>query len=194
MDAALGLMWEENYGSVTIDDICGRADVRKGSFYHFFESKSDLAVAAVDRLWLDTWQPELDRAFSASVEPIARLKGYLAGIHAKQSEIATRHGKVLGCPICSVGSEVSTSDPVLGGKLREIFSNKIRYYESAIRDAVAEGSIEACDPHERAVSLMGLIEGIVAQARIMNDLEILRRLPQMGLDLLRAKVAVAAGH
>ena len=30
--AALDLMWEESYGAVTIDDICQRADVKKGSF------------------------------------------------------------------------------------------------------------------------------------------------------------------
>jgi TetR/AcrR family transcriptional repressor of nem operon len=192
MDAALALIWEESYGAVTIDDICTRADVRKGSFYHFFESKSDLAVAAVDRLWREKWQPELDRAFSPTVGPLERVRGYLAGIHAKQAETALRHGKVLGCPICSVGSEVSTGDPVLSGKLREIFSHKIRYYESAIREALSAGLVEACDPHQRAMSLMGLIEGLVAQARIMNDAEVLRSLPQMGLDLLRPKAAAAA--
>ena len=32
MSAALDLIWEESYGAVTIDDICKRADVKKGSF------------------------------------------------------------------------------------------------------------------------------------------------------------------
>jgi len=31
MEAALDLIWEESYGAVTIDDICKRADVKKGS-------------------------------------------------------------------------------------------------------------------------------------------------------------------
>jgi len=39
---------EEGYGVVTIDDICQRAGVKKGSFYYFFESKSALAVAALE--------------------------------------------------------------------------------------------------------------------------------------------------
>jgi TetR/AcrR family transcriptional repressor of nem operon len=30
-DAALDLMWEGSYGSITIDDICQRAEVKKGS-------------------------------------------------------------------------------------------------------------------------------------------------------------------
>ena len=45
MDAALDLIWEESYGAVTIDDICKRADVKKGSFYYFFDSKAALATA-----------------------------------------------------------------------------------------------------------------------------------------------------
>ena len=50
MTAALDLIWSESYGAVTIDDICQRAEVKKGSFYYFFESKSDLAVAAHSRM------------------------------------------------------------------------------------------------------------------------------------------------
>ena len=38
MAAALDLTWEESYGAITIDDICRRAGVKKGSFYYFFES------------------------------------------------------------------------------------------------------------------------------------------------------------
>ena len=49
MTAALDLMWEESYGAVSIDDICQRANVKKGSFYYFFDSKSELAVAALER-------------------------------------------------------------------------------------------------------------------------------------------------
>ena len=64
---------------------------------------------------------------------------------------------------------------------------KRRYYESALRDAVAQDVIEPCDPAEEALALFALIEGLVSQARINNDPEILRRLPAMALGLLRVK-------
>ena len=189
MAAALDLMWEESYGAITIDDICRRADVKKGSFYYFFDSKSDLAVAAVDRLWNEKWKPNLDTVFSPAVEPLKRITGYLETIYAKQVESKEKSGKVLGCPVCSLGSEISTQDEKLGAKVREVCGRKRRYYESAIRDAVADGSIEPCDPVEKAASLVGLIEGVVSQGRIMNDPEVIRHLPAMALDLLRAKFA-----
>jgi len=53
--------------------------------------------------------------------------------------------------------------------VREILSRKRRYYESTIRDAVAQGVIEPCDPAEEAIAFFGLIEGMVSQARIMDD-------------------------
>ncbi|SRR5258708_5312970 len=192
MDAALDLIWEESYGAITIDDICKRADVKKGSFYYFFSSKSDLAVAALERMWAQTWKPRMDQSFSPSVDPLTRLTTYLESIYQKQVEVKQQHGKVLGCPIVSVGSETSTGEVDVNGKIREILNRKRRYYESAIRDALADGLIEPCDPAEKAGALAGLIEGIVCQCRIMNDPEVARTLPETALRMLGAKQPAAA--
>ncbi|HCU50381.1 MAG TPA: TetR family transcriptional regulator, partial [Micromonosporaceae bacterium] len=35
--AACELMLSRGYGSIGVAEICARADVKKGSFYHFFE-------------------------------------------------------------------------------------------------------------------------------------------------------------
>jgi TetR/AcrR family transcriptional repressor of nem operon len=187
MDAALALMWEESYGSVTIDDICQRADVKKGSFYYFFKSKAELAVAALEKLWKEQWKPTLDACFSPSTDPLVRLRNYFDTIYAHQVDIKARYGKVLGCPVCTVGSEVSTQEVDVSAAIRDIVSRKQRYYQSAIRDALAQGVIEPCDPVEESLALFALLEGLVSQARIMNDPEVLRRLPSMALSMLRVK-------
>jgi AcrR family transcriptional regulator len=49
LDTAIDLIWEQSYGAVSVDVICERAGTKKGSFYHFFPSKSDLTVAAIER-------------------------------------------------------------------------------------------------------------------------------------------------
>jgi len=192
LDAILKLMWEDSFGSVTIDDICAEAKVKKGSFYYFFESKIDLAAEALERLWLTEWKPSLDEKFSPSVDPLKRITSYLEHAYLKQCEVKQRTGKTLGCPLCSVGSEVSTQESKVAQKTREILARKRRYWESAIRDAVAEGSVEACDPAEKAASLMGLVEGVVSQARIMNDPSLMQNLPQVVLHFLRAKSPLPA--
>ena len=43
MEAVLELIWTGSYGSTTIDQICEKAGVKKGSFYYFFDSKAELA-------------------------------------------------------------------------------------------------------------------------------------------------------
>ena len=187
MDASLGLMWEESYGAVTIDDICKRAGVRTGSFYYFYKSKAHLAVAALEKLWNEEWKPHLDQLFSSSLEPLDRLNGYLQGIHACAAEQKEKRGKFLGCPIFSVGSEVSTQEVDVTATVRDIISRKRRYYESAIRDAAAQGAIEPCDAADQATALFGLIEGMVGEARIMNDPDVLKKLPESAFRLLRVK-------
>jgi TetR/AcrR family transcriptional repressor of nem operon len=51
MDAVTELIWHGSYGTTTIDHICEKAGVKKGSFYYFFDSKCDLAAAALDSMW-----------------------------------------------------------------------------------------------------------------------------------------------
>lgn len=187
MAAALDLIWEESYGAVTIDDICKRAAVKKGSFYYFFDSKAQLAVAALEKLWSDEWKPRMDEYFSASIEPLDRLRGYLAAVYARQVELKKKNGRVLGCPVSSVGSEVSTHDCDICTKIREMLVRKRRYLESAIREAMADGTIEPGDAVKRTTVLASFVEGMMAQARIMNDPEILRDLSSMGLEILRVR-------
>ncbi len=187
--AALDLIWEDSYGAVTIDQICQRAQVKKGSFYYFFTSKSELTVAALEQLWTEKWKPRFDSIFSPSAEPLARLAGHLDFVQKANLEGRTRFGKMVGCPVCSIGSEVCTQEPEVGDAVRRLLSRKRRYLESAIRDAVAQGSIEPCDPAQAAQALEALIDGLVSQARIMNDPEPLSRLQAMAFDLLRVKSA-----
>jgi TetR/AcrR family transcriptional repressor of nem operon len=40
-------MWQSSYGTLTIDAICERASVKKGSCYYFFKSKSEHATEAI---------------------------------------------------------------------------------------------------------------------------------------------------
>jgi TetR/AcrR family transcriptional regulator, transcriptional repressor for nem operon len=194
MDAALELIWTQSYGAVTIDHICTKAGVKKGSFYYFFDSKEQLAVAALDRLWNDDWKPKMDEMFSASVEPIERLKTYLLAIYPRAAATKARVGRMLGCPVASVGSEVGTVECAICTKTREIFARKRRYVESAVKDAVADGSLEPGDPIKRSLVLTSFIDGMMMQARAMNDPEILKDLAEMGLEILRIKPLKKAGR
>lgn len=52
LNAALKVIRSKGYSATTLDDICAAADVTKGSFFHHFSGKEDLALAAVTH-WND---------------------------------------------------------------------------------------------------------------------------------------------
>lgn len=184
LDAALDLIWERSYGVVTIDAICEKAGVKKGSFYYFFESKSALAVAALEADWNDCGKQKWDSLFSASTPPLERIRNFFQYAYDAQLALQKEHGKVLGCPCFSVGSETSTQDEPIRLKVQEILQREIRYFESAIRDGQADGSIPSGDASSKAKCLFALFEGSLGQARIQNDLEFLRILPETSLAIL----------
>jgi TetR/AcrR family transcriptional repressor of nem operon len=177
MKAVLELIWEGSYGSTTIDDICEKACVKKGSFYYFFKSKADLAVAALEADW-QTRRPQLDALFSPTVPPLERLRNFCEFAYRKQSEVKKECGCVLGCPLYTLGSEICTQEQKLREKIQEILGYYRTYVESAVRDANAAHLIEAPDAAEKARMIHAYYEGLLTQARIQNDAEVLRELPR----------------
>jgi TetR/AcrR family transcriptional repressor of nem operon len=191
MEAVLELIWTGSYGTTTIDQICEKAGVKKGSFYYFFESKADLAVAAIEAE-CGRMQPELDAIFSPTVPPLDRLRRYYEFGYKLQSEMKVKCGCVLGCPLFTLGSEVSTQESRLQKKVQEILDQKVKYLESAIRDAHAAGLVDAPDATAKAKMLFAYYQGLLTQARINNDLGVLKDAPRGTYQLLGVKEAMAA--
>lgn len=186
MEAVSELLWTGSYGTTTIDQICEKAGVKKGSFYYFFDSKSDLATEALEVGWQEK-KPELDAMFSATVPPLERLRRHCEFSYNFQAEKKKKCGRVLGCPLFSLGAEVSTQEDRLQKRLQEILDLKRKYLESAIRDAHAQGLIHAPDAAAKSRALFAYYEGLLTQARIQNNLEILREAIHGTFDLLGVK-------
>ncbi len=186
MKAVGELIWAGSYGSTTIDQICQKAGVRKGSFYYFFESKEDLAAAAIDSYW-QRRRGELDSIFSPTVPPLERLRRYCEFGYRLQSEIRAQHGCVLGCPLFTLGAEVSTQEDRLRKRIKKIFDQKRKYLESAIRDAHAAGLIHAPDAAAAARVLFAYHQGLLTDARIENNLQIYHEALRGTWELLGVK-------
>jgi TetR/AcrR family transcriptional repressor of nem operon len=194
MQAINQLIWGGSYGSTTIDDICKKAGVKKGSFYYFFESKADLAAAAIDSDWQER-RRELDTIFSPVVPPLERFQRLAEFMYRSQKSVRDMFGRVLGCPLFALGAEVSTREKRLQKKIEEMLGYKRMYLESAIRDAHAAGFISCPDAEQKARVLYTFYQGLLTEARIRNDLEVLRDAGRGALQILgvaeekRAKAA-----
>ena len=187
MEAAMALMWQNGYGAASVDAICERAGAKKGSFYYFFKSKSELAAAALEVDWKKK-RSEMDSIFSPTVPPLERLDRYFDFVYQNLSKVRERcGGAILGCPYVSVGSEVSTQDEIVRSKIDEIMDRKLNYFVSAVRDAAAQEAIVTSDPVAKAKALFSSYQGTVAQARIQNDIELLRDFKNVAKELLGVK-------
>ena len=192
-EAAMDLIWENGYGATSVDAICERTGAKKGSFYYFFKSKSELAAAALEGDWKKR-KADMDTFFSATVPPLERFERYFDYVHDRLAEVQKKCGSILGCPLLSIGSEVSTQNEMLREKVQEILDRKIRYFESAIRDAHSQCLIVAPDAKAKAKGLFACYQGTLAQARIHNDLEPVREFKYLARDILGVTQGVAAGR
>jgi len=190
LQVGFDLIWDSSYGSVSVDDICKRAGINKGSFYHFFPSKADLVVAAYEEHWKEK-RPEMDRIFSPLVPPLERIHNFCEHIYKVQKEKAGQYGHVCGCPYASVGSEIATLDEKIRAKSEQLMNSGRKYVESTIADAIREGSVTVKDPVAAAQRLNTYLLGILLEARVQNDLKVLEGMESTIMDYIGAKTVPA---
>lgn len=77
LEAAFAVIRAKGYTATTVDDLCAKASVTKGAFFHYFKSKDELAVAAANH-----WSDATGAFFAAAPyhqheDPLDRVLGYL---------------------------------------------------------------------------------------------------------------------
>src|SRR3546814_231526 len=77
LDAALAVIRAKGYTATRLEDICGAAGVTKGSFFHHFKSKEELAVAAADYWSATTGELFAQAPYHRHADPLDRVLGYL---------------------------------------------------------------------------------------------------------------------
>jgi TetR/AcrR family transcriptional repressor of nem operon len=77
LDAAFSIIRQKGYAATSVDELCARAGVTKGAFFHHFPSKDSLAVAAVNQ-WTDMTAALFTAApYHGFDDPLDRVLGYL---------------------------------------------------------------------------------------------------------------------
>lgn len=77
LNAALHAIRSKGYAATTVDDICREAGVTKGSFFHHFKSKDELALAAIDYWERMTGGLFASAPYHQAADPVDRLLGYV---------------------------------------------------------------------------------------------------------------------
>jgi len=77
LNAAMHVFRAKGYTATTVDDICGKAGVTKGSFFHHFKSKDDLALACIH--YFSSFAEGLFETapYHQATDPLERVLGYV---------------------------------------------------------------------------------------------------------------------
>ena len=181
VDSARQLIHSSNYGSASVEDVCAAAGVNKGSFYYFFPSKRDLALAAIDAQWEGAKARILEPSFAEDIPPLDRISGFF-----RRAAQAQRRPVVLGCPFGNLAVEMGTLDEVIRDRVRAVLEGYRSYFEQAIRQAIAAGDIPAQDASGAAESLVAYFQGALLLAKANNDATVIERLGPLALHLIGA--------
>lgn len=77
LDATLRVVRAKGYNASRIEDICSQAGLTKGSFFHHFKSKEDLALAAIAYWDASTERTFAEAPYHDAAGPLARLIAYV---------------------------------------------------------------------------------------------------------------------
>lgn len=163
LGAALGVIRAKGYSATSVDDLCRAAGVTKGGFFHHFESKEALAVAAAD-FWSETTSALFASApYHDHVDPLERVLGYLdfrASLLSGPIESFT-------CLVGTMVQEAYAASPAIREACDASISGHARTLEADIEAAMARYAVTGVTARSLALHTQAVLQGafILAKAR-----------------------------
>lgn len=173
LDAALGLIRAQGYAATSVDDLCRAAGVTKGAFFHHFESKDALAVAAARHWSAVTGALFASAPYHDHADPLDRVLAY----------IDFRAALIEGAPAdftCLAGTMVqeafAASDEIRAACEASIFGHAATL-EADIEAAVAKYKIEGdWTAKSLALHTQAVLQGAFILAKAQGGPEIAREM------------------
>jgi len=164
IEQAAILFNERGISGTSVDEVLEVANTSKGCFYGHFESKDELAQAAVDYL-LGKLNDRRNNTVSKHKTAIAKINAALD--NSKNPLKSYIEG---GCPIVNFSTETDDTNPAIKKKLKDMVDTAITTYANIIQDGINNGELSnAINPVEFATRMMLSIEGGNAICRVLNS-------------------------
>lgn len=131
LEAATELIRTNGYTSTTVDDLCAKAGVSKGTFFHNFSSKEELAVAAANRWSEMTGEFFRTAPYHQKNDPLERVLGYVRF----RKEILKGDLPEFTCLVGTMVQEVYSSHPEIKNACFESIFRHAETLETDIAEA-----------------------------------------------------------
>ena len=186
IEAAKEVIYAHSYEAVSVDELCAAAGVNKSSFYHFFSSKQDLVLVALESQWQWFEEKVLKPTFADHLPPQERMVRFFDLVLEQQQAQKQTGGHMRGCPIGNLTLEMSTQDELIRARVEQFFRAWLRYFERMLCEAKAQGIVPATlDPAVTAQALLAYFEGVVLLAKGRNDPTLIATLRAGTLSLMQ---------
>jgi TetR/AcrR family transcriptional repressor of nem operon len=164
LNAALQVIREKGYSATRIEDVCEAAGLTKGSFFHHFGSKEELAIAAAG-YWSEITSALFASApYHAPQDPLERLMAYVdfrkALVHGELPEFT--------CLLGTMTQEVYDTHPTIREACNQSINGHAGTLVSDIEAAMRERGVrDAGTPESLALFTQAVIQGafILAKAQ-----------------------------
>jgi TetR/AcrR family transcriptional repressor of nem operon len=117
--AAEELFWLKGYKNTSVTDILEKAEVSKGSFFHFFPDKKALFLEVIDYFYAKEMIPLFEKHFKSNKNPKQQILDFCENINISYQKYQFYGGCLLG----NMALELADIDEVFREKLDEIFEN-----------------------------------------------------------------------
>ena len=161
LDAAYDLMMAKGYVATSVDEICEKAKTTKGSFFHYFESKEDLAKSLLTRQCA-AHQKTKEELFGK--DPYKRVFGHIDML----IEIIKKPGGTKACIKGILGQELSDTHPEIRKICATYFENLTNDFAQDLADAKKKygGNF---DPYALAKHFIALLQGSYILAKVQGN-------------------------
>ena len=176
IDVAKQRFHARGYADVGIKEICDNASIQKGSFYHFFPSKEDLALTVIDEFAKDWADGFVAEAFDPKLKPMECIEYLIDAAYFWQKSVKEKNGRIPGCLFGNLALEMSTKNDVLRSKLNAVFTHAKSRFKNTLDEAITKGDIEPLNSKLTAEAMLAYLEGMILLAKSENDPEVLYKL------------------
>lgn len=153
---AADLVHEYGYNNIGIKKILDEADIPKGSFYHYFKSKEDLALSVIEFHIENTKKlfDQVDRSIDGLNDFFNIFFKRLEGMEYKK-----------GCPIGNLILELAD----LKESYREKLLEWLEFLEHEITEVLKESELQIkTNPKELASFIISSFEGAIMKAKVQK--------------------------
>ena len=186
LDAALRVIRAKGYTSATLDDICTAAGVTKGSYFHHFKSKEEMALLAVEHWNTMTGGLFATAAYQQLADPRDRVLAYID----LRADILQGELPDYTCLLGTMVQELYETNP----RIRDACNAGIRGHAATIAADLSQAKVlyvpEAdWDPMVIALYTQATIQGAFILAKAQGGPQI----AEQCIHLLRRHVASLLG-